>query len=201
MAVNCARRKRGPASSRECGCGTARLSWRSSAKWAASRAPSPRTTRACCAERERKVFRAHGDEQCVTDDARAAFRRRQSEAITLPMTMASPAQVLMRPFKAFKTYRCHTQSASVLSKTSTPTVVSAAAASQMSMVAFLFQRSESGTGKNAQKHIRRIRADGEQRGAERRAALLIRPNDERKACHKAAERGKHLRRPQAQKRA
>ena len=37
----------------------------------------------------------------------------------------------------------HTQSASVLSKTSTPTVVSAAAASQMSMVAFLFQRSES----------------------------------------------------------
>lgn len=36
------------------------------------------------------------------------------------------------------------------------------------------------TGKNAQKHIRRIRADREQRGAERRAALLIRPNDERK---------------------
>lgn len=57
------------------------------------------------------------------------------------------------------------------------------------------------TGKNAQKHIRRIRADGEQRGAERRATLLIRPNDERKACHRAAERGKRLRRPQAQKRA
>lgn len=36
-------------------------------------------------------------------------------------------------------------------------------------------------------------------GAERRAALFIRPNDERKACHRAAERGKRLRRPQAQK--
>lgn len=57
------------------------------------------------------------------------------------------------------------------------------------------------TGKNAQKHIQRIRADGEQRGAERRAALLLRPNDERKACHRAAEHGKRLRRPQAQKRA
>lgn len=41
----------------------------------------------------------------------------------------------------------HTQSASVLSKTSTPTVVSAAAASQMSIVAFLFQRSESAPAK------------------------------------------------------
>ena len=77
MAANCARRKRGPASSRECGCGTARLSWRSSAEWAASRAPRPRTTRDAVPEREKKVFRAHGDEQCVTDDARAAFRRRQ----------------------------------------------------------------------------------------------------------------------------
>lgn len=57
------------------------------------------------------------------------------------------------------------------------------------------------TGKNAQKYIRRVRADGEQCGAERRAALLIRPNDERKACHRAAERGKRLHRPQAQKRA
>lgn len=159
MAVNCARRKRGPASSRECGCGTARLSWRSSAKWAASRAPSPRTTRACCAERERKVFRAHGDEQCVTDDARAAFRRRQSEAITLPMTMASPAQVLMRPFKAFKTYRCHTQSASVLSKTSTPTVVSAEPLCSYAQMTSA------------------------------------------KLGHSAAEHGKRLRRPQAQKRA
>lgn len=43
------------------------------------------------------------------------FGAGKSETITLPMTMASPAQVFMRPFKAFKTYRCHTQSASVLS--------------------------------------------------------------------------------------
>ena len=52
-------------------------------------------------------------------------------------------------------------------------------------------------------HAERIGAEQNEHaaGAERRAALLIRPNDEHKACHRAVEHGKRLRGPQAQKRA
>ena len=126
MAANCARRKRDPASSRECGCGTARLSWRSSAEWAASRVPAPtHHTGMLCPSASRKFSVLMETSSALQMTRVRLFGAGKSETITLPMTMASPAQVFMRPFKAFKTYRCHTQSASVLSKTSTPTVLSA----------------------------------------------------------------------------
>ena len=54
-------------------------------------------------------------------------------------------------------------------------------------------------GKNAQQHVGRIRADREQRRAERGAALPVRPDDEREARHAAAKGGERLRGPQQQK--
>lgn len=48
----------------------------------------------------------------------------------------------------------------------------------------------------AEYHIRRVAADRQQRGGQRRPALLIRPDNKRIAGHGAAERRKRLRREQ-----
>ena len=54
------------------------------------------------------------------------------------------------------------------------------------------------SGENAQRHIRRIRADRKHRGAQRRSGFPVAPEDQREIRHRAAQRGKRLRRPEDQ---
>ena len=56
-------------------------------------------------------------------------------------SLAGCCTVFIRPLTAFKRYMCQGASCPVFSRTSTPTVLTAASRSQMSMVRFLSQRS------------------------------------------------------------